>query len=298
MSGNVNNIKIDPIDAFWEIEEQFCVTVKDKQAIDLAGNYFNIYEPTEDYYVWFNLDALSTDPAPAGKTAIAVAIETGDSDAQIITAMVTAIEAATGYAGRVDGSNVFFTLDTTAKVASDAQDVDSTLEVVIVNKGGAIYLGILDGDVEPSFTEDKLDVTGHQFGTSILAQLRQGNNAEVTLALKESNKALYEEIFGAGGGEFTPAAGTKLFGWGDNKQGSNVIRESRRLRLHPVRLSANDRSEDLTFWYSYPNPDSIVYSGESFNLLNVTFTTFLDLSKPRALRRFAFGDSSQAGISI
>lgn len=297
MSCNVANIKIDPIDAYWEIEEQVCINAQNIVAADLGAKYFNIYDASTTYYVWFNLDAGSIDPAPGG-TGIEVAVTTGDSVATILTAMETAIEGATGYTGRIDDTELYITLDVTDKVSSDAADVDSGMEIVVVTKGGAVYLGVLDGDVEPSFSEDKLDVTGHQFGTSILAQLRQGNNAEVSLALKESNKALYQEIFEAGGGTFTPGAGTELFGWGDNKQGSNVITNSRRLRFHPVRLDASDRSEDLTFWLAYPNPDSIAYSGENFKLLNVTFTTFLDLSKPRALRRFAFGDSSQAGISI
>jgi len=295
MSCNVSNIKISPINATWEIEERICISAKDAVATALEEKYFFIHEPSEQFYVWFDLDAGSTDPAATG-TPIEVAITTGMTVAQILGAMKTAVEAATGYTGIIDGSDIVFTLDVTTKVASDAADFNTGLAINVVNKGGSVDLGILDGDVEPSFSEDLLDVTGHQFGTSILAQLRQGNNAEVTLVLKESSKALYKEIFGAGGGEFTPVAGTELFGWGDNKQGSNVIKNSRRLVFHPVAKDSSDKSEDLTFWYAYPNPDSIVYSGENFNLLNVTFTTFLDLSKPRALRRFAFGDSSQAGI--
>jgi len=296
MDCNVSNIKISPINASWEIEERLCVSAKNILATSLDGKYFVIHEPTESFYVWFDLDAGSVDPAPVGLTGIEVNVATGDSVATILAAIKAAVEAATDYTVKVSAPEAIFTYGSTDKIASDAADVDSGITVDVLNKGGSVDLGILDGDVEPSFSEDLLDVTGHQFGTSILAQLRQGNNAEVTLALKESNKALYQEIFGAGGGTFTPTAGTELFGWGDNKQGANVIKNSRRLVFHPVVRPANDKSEDLTFWYAYPNPDSIVYSGENFNLLNVTFTTFLDLTKPRALRRFAFGDSSQAGI--
>lgn len=297
MSCDVSNVKISPVDVTWEIEEQFCVSLLNAVAASLGGKYFLIYDPSVDYYVWFNLDAGSVDPAPGG-TGIEVAVATGDSVATMQAALVAAVEAATGYTGRIDDDAVHFTLDVTTKVASDAADVDTGLEVSVTTKGGSTYLGLIDGDIEPSFSEDKLDLTAHQFGTSILAQLRQGNNAEVTIALKESNQALYKEVFGAGGGTFTPSGGTELFGWGDNKQGSNVVKNSRRLVFHPVANDVSNKSEDLTFWLAYPNPDSIVYSGENFNLLNVTFTTFLDLSKPRALRRFAFGDSSQTGISI
>lgn len=297
MSASAANIKINPIDATWEIEEQVCLEFADLIAASLNGKYLNIYDASTTYDVFFDLDAAST-PNPGGGTGLEVDVATGDTVSVILAAVQVAVEAGTGYLGRVDGTRLFLTLDVTDKVGTDAADVDSGIGVTVVNKGASTFLGILDGDVEPNFSEDLLDVTGHQFGTSILSQLRQGNNAEVTLVLKESTKALYQEIFGAGGGEFTPGAGTELFGWGDNKQGVNTLTNSRRLVFHPVAKDASDKSEDLTFWLSYPNPDSIVFSGENFNLLNVSFTTFLDLSKPRAVRRFAFGDSSQAGISI
>ena len=59
----------------------------------LANKYFLISSPTVDYYVWFNLDAGGVDPAPAGKTAIPVAITTGESVADMATAAAAAINA-------------------------------------------------------------------------------------------------------------------------------------------------------------------------------------------------------------
>ena len=67
---DVGNIKISPIDATWEIEERFCVLAKDVLPAQLDGKYFVIHEPSESFYVWFDLDAASTDPAPAGLTGI------------------------------------------------------------------------------------------------------------------------------------------------------------------------------------------------------------------------------------
>lgn len=53
--------------------------------VGLGGTYFNIDSPTTSYYVWFDLDNLSTDPSAAntGKTGIEIDIVTGDSDAVI-----------------------------------------------------------------------------------------------------------------------------------------------------------------------------------------------------------------------
>lgn len=295
MSATASNIKIRSINAIWEIEETICVDVTGAVAADLDGVYFNIYDESTTYYVWFDLDAGSTDPAPGG-TGIEVNVTTGMTETQIRDATKTAIEAGTAYNGRTDGNRVFYVLDVTDPVALDAADVDSGISVVVVHKGGSVDLGLLDGDVSPEFTEDLLDVTAHQTGTSILAQLRQGNNASVSLVLKEQTDNLYKEVFGAGGDNFTPGAGTELYGWGDSKQGGNTLKNARRLRFHPYVLADNDRSQDLTFWLAYPNPDSIVFSGENFNTLSVSFTTFLDLNKPTEIRRFAFGDNSQSGI--
>jgi len=297
MSASASNIKIKPINASWVIEEEFCVDMIDSVAADLDGKYFNIYDGSTSYYVWFDLDTTSTDPAPGG-TGIEAAIATGDSVATMLGIVQTAIELGTGYTGRIDDTRLFSVLDTTEKVLLNAADVDTGLSIGVVVKGGATDLGLLDGNVEPNFTEDLLDVLSHQSGTSILSQLRQGNNADVTLALKECRADLSQAIFEAGGATFTPPAGTELYGWGDSKQGSNTLSNSRRLVLHPVANDASDHSEDLTFWLAYPNPDSIVYSGEDFNITNVSFTTFLDLGKPKAIRRFAFGDSTQTGISV
>jgi hypothetical protein len=297
MSSTVGNIKISPINATWEIEEQVCVDMKGAVAADLQDKYFNIYDGVSTYNVIYDVDATGI-VSPGGGTDIEVDVLTGDSVATILGNTQTAIEAATGYNGRLEDTRLFLTLDTTISVASDAADVDTGFSVDVVSKGGFVDLGLLEGDVEPSFSEDKLPVTAHQTGTSILAELRQGNNAEVTLVLKESSNGLYKEIFGAGGADFTPAAGTEIFGWGDSKQGANTITNARRLRFHPVALPDTDRSEDLTFWLAYPNPDSIVFSGENFNVLNVTFVTYLDLGKPKEVRRFCFGDSSQDGIEV
>lgn len=49
----------------------------------LAGKYFTVDSPTTPYYVWFDLDNGSVDPAPIGKTGIEVNIASSDSDSAI-----------------------------------------------------------------------------------------------------------------------------------------------------------------------------------------------------------------------
>src|SRR3989344_9180094 len=57
-----------------------------------TGDYFLLYSAKDEtaYYVWYNKAGGGGDPAPAGKTAIPVAVGGTDTDVQVATATVTA----------------------------------------------------------------------------------------------------------------------------------------------------------------------------------------------------------------
>jgi len=59
------------------------------------GAYFNLFSAADatSYYVWFDKDNTSTDPAPSGKTGIEVNIADTDTDAQVAAKGATAINA-------------------------------------------------------------------------------------------------------------------------------------------------------------------------------------------------------------
>lgn len=65
-------------------------------ASNLNNKYFflNSRHDTNQYYVWFNVDSIGTDPAPAGLTAIEVDIASGASATTVGGTMATAIAAA------------------------------------------------------------------------------------------------------------------------------------------------------------------------------------------------------------
>lgn len=65
------------------VSEVSAINLTGLTAAGLSGKYFTIDSPTVPYYVWFDLDDGSTDPAVGGKTGIEVNIATGDSDADI-----------------------------------------------------------------------------------------------------------------------------------------------------------------------------------------------------------------------
>ncbi len=64
-------------------------------ASNLNNTYFLLQDEASvhSYYVWFNVDAIGTDPAVAGRTAVPIALSTGDSAATIGTALASAIAA-------------------------------------------------------------------------------------------------------------------------------------------------------------------------------------------------------------
>jgi hypothetical protein len=82
----------------WDVAatEVFTVTLPAAASIT-TGQYWTCSSPTVNYYVWYNKDAGGGDPAPATKTAIEVAIVTGDTAAQVATKTAAAV-AATGSA--------------------------------------------------------------------------------------------------------------------------------------------------------------------------------------------------------
>jgi len=65
----------------------------------LNGKYFLLSSATGvNYYVWFNVDTASTDPAIAGLTAVPVAIAGGDSAATVGAALASAVDALATFA--------------------------------------------------------------------------------------------------------------------------------------------------------------------------------------------------------
>lgn len=66
---------------FGNVDGETVVSLDDATPTLMAGQYFTLTTPTMHYYVWFDLDNSSTDPAPYGGTltGIEVDIATGDS---------------------------------------------------------------------------------------------------------------------------------------------------------------------------------------------------------------------------
>lgn len=286
------NIKIQPRNAIWEIEEKTCIETLPNTASALDGKYFKIWAggDTAKFYVLLD-EGAAVDPAPAGFTKITATIVAEQSAAAVATAIQTAVNANANFTATVSGS----TVNVVCAVAGDTTatlDVDTGFTFTRVAEGGSTDLGLLEGDISTSFEETTFQVFAHQYGTTLLSDLRQGVSVEVSMVMQESDPAKLKAVFArAAGGTHTPIAGTELWGWGTSRLGTSTIVQARRLVLKPV--NAVDESETLCFWKAYAKPDSLTISGESPQTTSLAFMVYRDESKPAAISYFSYGDYTQ-----
>lgn len=291
---NVQNIKIEPCNVSYEIEEQWCVETLADVSSSLQNKYITLRNGADDkFHVWFNVATLGVDPAPANSTGIVVAISANASAAAVATAMAAAIDAHADFHASADGADVLITANTAGQ-STDWADFNTGFSFTQLQDGGSLDMGILDGDIEVTFEETVLDITSHQSGVTVLTSLRQGLVNTVAMTLKEADMAKYKELMLAtAGAALTPGGGTEVFGWGSASLGGNTVIKARRLVLHPVVLDTADKTRDLCFWKAYAQPESLVISGENPKTLSLNFKVYKDSSKPTGIDQFIFKDWTQ-----
>ena len=103
-------------------------------------------------------------------------------------------------------------------------------------------------------------------------------------------------MFVKSGNSFIPegASATEVFGVGSSKDFQNIYVYAKKLVLHPKRLLASDKTEDITFFKAFPVLSSMVLSGENVRVLPVTFKVYPDTSIVDRVNLFAIGDSTQS----
>lgn len=86
------------------------------------------------YYVWFNVDGLGVDPAPAGRTGIEVAITSGDTDDQVATALAAAVDGEIDFDAIATNEVVVIT-NADVGFATSISDVDTGLVITTLCAG-------------------------------------------------------------------------------------------------------------------------------------------------------------------
>jgi len=70
------------------------VWTMDVNAIPTAGQYFLYSSPTVDYYGWFKVNGVGTDPAISGRTGVAIETFTGQTEEQIAQTIANTVNTA------------------------------------------------------------------------------------------------------------------------------------------------------------------------------------------------------------
>ena len=153
-------------------------------------------------------------------------------------------------------------------------------------------VGCLEGDISFSISEETLDITCHQLGAQILDKKRTALNMEVSMVLKEVSTAQLNTILDFSGQSFTPAGGVAVQAIGTVKIGASQFTDAVLLTLHPV--GAGDNLRDHTFFKAYPTVNSITFSGETPELVDITFAIFREEANDTQADIYVFGDSADA----
>lgn len=131
--------KRDGINFNWDgaTTEQFTATCVGASDIT-TGQYFTINAggDTTAFYVWYNKDAGGGDPAPGGKTAIEVAVTTGDSANTVASATQAAIDGNANFSATVS-TNVVTVTCAASGTTTDAANVDvgGSFAITMVRQG-------------------------------------------------------------------------------------------------------------------------------------------------------------------
>lgn len=295
-------------DVSWGRRECNTVLFNDAAAA-MDGEYWTMDVPdganfgdNKRYYIWYDLDAGSTDPNPGGDftgNGIEIDVTTGQTAADVAAATLAVLEAHADFRSKLDPAD---SLSTTIIVESEwkgsvtnvAADVDSGVTITQQRSGLGGDLGKTSGGVEITMETQSVTITSDQTGQLVLDEVYTGQTVEATMSFIEMTAARWETIVGSVVGDvFTPSGGTQLVGFGESRLYSSFFDLGGELVLHPTRKSASDKSFDITFFKSVPKPGSLNFSGEEVQAMEVTFTALADSDVQEAIRTMAFGDSSQ-----
>lgn len=302
MAINLENIKIDPQDVYIGEDKNQIQTIKclGDVSSSLQNKYFTFHDESGNKHAaWFNVATLGVAPTISGHTLHAVAIGTNDSSFAVAAALQGILNAVSGFTASVSGALVTLavTADGYAIPAADSyvsgNKTNFTFKVSQVGQLETI-VGCLDGNIELSGFENEIEeIKCHQTGGTVQAEVIKGyGKPELSLTLKETNKATIQEVFKYAGMNsiLVPGAGNEeVFGYGPaNLGGANPLFK---IRMHPRRLPSTDFSEDMHIWKASLNLDTFTWSGEEFSSIPMNWSIYPDESKPKQIQFFMIGDA-------
>ena len=292
-----NDIKLEAVSVKWGREECRKVTFVDDVAGSLDAEYWDLNTLDEDqvetqYVVWLD-NGASVDPSGA-KTGIQVTYTDDDSASVIAGLFVTALAAINVNVSQSGAEVIYENKDIGAVTEEDNTNAPAlTFEVLSAGIGGSLG-ATAEGGSTLSIETQSVELKADQTGQIVLGEIYTGSTASVEMSLIEMTKARWETVIGSvTGDKFTPTAGTRLVGQGTSRLYKNLFDLGGKLILHPIRLGASDKTEDIIFWKSAPKPSSVSFSGQDIQGMEVAFTAYNDTSKPAEISLWSQGDYTQ-----
>lgn len=207
--GSVGNIRIEPVNLTWEIEEQWHVQCSPDVSLSLQNKYFFIYNLDGDkFHVWLNVNGAGTDPAPSGSTGIEVAVATNASASDIAAAIAAKLGGAyaslkiqdityTAVNPGTGGNSITINYNDTVSAGSEA--------VTVV--GNAITIDMEDGASTAQQIADAIDASAPAL-------------ALISYAIDSGDEADVQSAFGAA---VNLAGGQAAGDWESSDMGSGEV---------------------------------------------------------------------------
>ncbi|MBO9668517.1 MAG: hypothetical protein J7501_17095 [Bdellovibrio sp.] len=304
---NVDNVKIQPMRVVLgdNVKQVQKLTCRADVAGDLAGKWFVVHTPTENYMVWFN---SGTDDAPEevmGWTLVEIVLVPGDSATALAGKIATALGAlATKFTAVASGRNV-----TISCVAAgyahpmrdawvDTNKVGFACRVMVLGFT-EVSAGAIKDTIEISGMTPKVKpITTHATGETEQGEVITGfDKPSLKFNFYEFDaEAIKRAMIISGGQTVLPEIedAQVLMGHGTAAMGGS--KTTVKVKLHPVDLDDADRSMDWTVWKAAFAVDSFKFSGTEFADIPVTASVYPDNKKPKPIQFFAIGDVVAAGL--
>ena len=145
------NFSVTGTTGVQQVSQVVCV---DDVAKSLNSTYFTISTPTEDFYVWLDVDDTGVDPAVADMTGIEVDIAEDDVAATVAAAVAAAIDGLSSFSAAAVAATVTVTnaADGVATQAADGADATGfTITTPTAGVDSAVALGF--GKFDASIAE-------------------------------------------------------------------------------------------------------------------------------------------------
>lgn len=275
-----------------------------KTIADVTGSLDGLYFDLN----WFNPNLeetlgyvyINTDPVLNGKTGIAVTVVNDDDANAVALAIKTAIEAsayAEFFKVEILLDEVTITNRFMGEITEELDSGATGFTFTELVKGLGLDLGATADAIELALETNVVEIKANQTGELVLDEINQGSKASLTTNLIEISKEKFDLLIGyVTGSIVTPAGGTSLSGFGEDRLFKSLFDLGGMLVLHPVRKDESDYSSDVVFWKSAPKVGSLNFDGTAPQQMAVEFMAYLDKSKNKKINLFAKGDWTQTGL--